>query len=128
VHEFVSDDANSQGDSFHKLYTEFIAKFEAKISQLRLAQILVSIGRKFADPSDTAALLSSAVEKSARLGVEPSLLLRSELGLTNLRRGQADGVKEQLAKDKVSMPLQHQQQQAHMFHSVLTVYLLVSGC
>jgi hypothetical protein len=101
VHNFVSDDANSQGDSFHKLYTEFIAKFEAKISQLRLAQVLVSIGRKFADPSDTAALLSSALEKTARLGVEPSLLLRSELGLTNLRRGQVDGFKEQLAKDKV---------------------------
>ena len=43
----------------------------------------------------------AALEKSARLGAEASLLLRSELGLVNLRRQQLDGIKDQLAKDKV---------------------------
>eukprot|EP00611_Tribonema_gayanum_P024583 TRINITY_DN5464_c0_g1_i2.p1 TRINITY_DN5464_c0_g1~~TRINITY_DN5464_c0_g1_i2.p1 ORF type:complete len:263 (-),score=75.93 TRINITY_DN5464_c0_g1_i2:1693-2481(-) len=103
VYDFVQDDANSQGDSFIRLYTDFIAKFEARINQLKLAQILCAVARKFADPADAAALLSSALEKSARLGPEPSLLLSSELGLTNLRRGMAEGVKEQLAKDKAAL-------------------------
>jgi hypothetical protein len=76
VQEFVSDDSNSQGDSFIRLYTDFISKFEGRINQLKLAQILCAIARKFSDPADAANLLATALEKSrTRLGAEPSLLL-----------------------------------------------------
>lgn len=50
----------------------------------------------------------AALEKSARLGPEAALLLRSELGLVNLKRGVATGIKEQIAADKVQTALTNQ--------------------
>ncbi|CAM9524795.1 unnamed protein product, partial [Laminaria digitata] len=46
LQEFVSDPANAEGgDGLVRLCTEFMAKFEAKIDQLRFVQILCSVGK-----------------------------------------------------------------------------------
>ena len=37
--EFVADDANVRGDNMTTLYDGFVSTFEAKINQLRLAQV-----------------------------------------------------------------------------------------
>lgn len=44
--EFVSDPANAEaGGGLVRLCTEFIAKFEAKMNQLRFVQILCAVGK-----------------------------------------------------------------------------------
>lgn len=46
LQEFVSDPANAAaGDGLVHLCTEFMAKFEAKIDQLRFVQILCTVGK-----------------------------------------------------------------------------------
>ena len=46
LQQFVSDPSNAEGgDGFVRLFTEFVAKFEAKINQLRFVQILCSVGK-----------------------------------------------------------------------------------
>ena len=44
--EFVSDPANAEaGGGLVRLCTEFVAKFEAKLNQLRFVQILCAVGK-----------------------------------------------------------------------------------
>lgn len=45
LQEFVSDPAIAEEGGLVRLCTEFIAKFEAKINQLRLVQILCTVGK-----------------------------------------------------------------------------------
>lgn len=54
-----------KGDECTELYSEFILKFDAKINQLQLVQILCLIGRKQADAAATASLLSSGAYTAA---------------------------------------------------------------
>eukprot|EP00752_Nemacystus_decipiens_P015769 g14079.t1 len=102
--EFVSDPANAEaGGGLVRLCTEFIAKFEAKLNQLRFVQVLCAVGKTCADPLEAMQLFETALEKRERLGAEASLLLESELGLLLLRAGKVAEAKAVVEKGKVAV-------------------------
>ncbi|CAM9433882.1 unnamed protein product [Ascophyllum nodosum] len=101
LQDFVSDPANVQGgDGLVRLCTEFIAKFEAKINQLRFVQILCTVGKTCTDPLEATQLFETALEKRTRLGPEASLMLESELGLIFLRTDRLPEAKAIVEKGK----------------------------
>ncbi|CAN0421325.1 unnamed protein product, partial [Hapterophycus canaliculatus] len=102
--EFVSEPANAEaGGGLVQLCTEFVAKFEGKINQLRFVQILCAVGRTCSDPLVATQLFETALEKRERLGPEASLLLESELGLLLLRGGKLAEAKEVVEKGKAAV-------------------------
>mmetsp|Transcript_12197 Transcript_12197/g.18246 ORF Transcript_12197/g.18246 Transcript_12197/m.18246 type:complete len:388 (+) Transcript_12197:43-1206(+) len=103
IYEFVLSEGNSVNDSFVVLYNNFIVNFESRLNQLKLAQIICQIANTQKDLAESAHLVQSSIEKSARFGPEPSLLLRSELGLINLKRGLFGDLKDQIKADKYAL-------------------------
>jgi hypothetical protein len=69
------------------LYQGFISPVAAKLSQLRLAQIVSIIAYTFEDPSRSVDFLTKILENRTRLGPEASLCLDSDIIVMNLRLG-----------------------------------------
>lgn len=101
LQEFVANSKHAEGGGLVRLCTEFIGKFEAKINQLRLVQILCAVGKTCSDPLEATQLFETALEQRTRLGPEASLMLESELGLLWLRAGKVAEAKAVVESGKI---------------------------
>ena len=75
--EFVEDDGNVRGDNMTVLYDGFVSKFEAKINQLRLAQIAAHVGRRSPEKKAACDFFEVMLKgKTEQLGAEAALYIR----------------------------------------------------
>uniref|UniRef100_A0A7S1UDN1 PCI domain-containing protein n=1 Tax=Phaeomonas parva TaxID=124430 RepID=A0A7S1UDN1_9STRA len=84
VDEFVRDPETTRGENKVQLYEHFICEFEGRMNQLRFAQVLTEICKLQAETSDAVALITTTLEKQARLGQEATIYLECALGLFRL--------------------------------------------
>jgi len=103
--EFLQDKSNHRGDNVRLLYTDFISKFEARLSQVRLAQLVSMIGQSFPDPAAAISLYTTVLANRTRLGDEASICIEMDIVLMNLRLGNTEGAKELLEAAKQKLPL-----------------------
>jgi len=96
LEKLLSNPGNNRGTNFRRMYTEFISKFESRLSQVRLALIISTIGRSFADPSEALELFQNALKSKARLGPEATMCLEMDVVLVLLRSGDIERAKEML--------------------------------
>jgi hypothetical protein len=89
-----------RGDNLIRLFREFVAKFELKLNQLKLAQIASACAKTFGSPEEAAAMYEALLEKRGRLGAEASLYLEMELAGIRLKQARLDDVKKVLATGK----------------------------
>jgi hypothetical protein len=87
-----------------QLYDEFISKFEAKLSQIRLSLIVSTIAYSFEDPVRSLEFLNRVLESRGRLGEEASLCIETDIVVMKLRMGEVDEARNLL--DTVSEKLQ----------------------
>ncbi len=108
--EFVADDANVRGDNVARLFEGFVSSFDAKINQLRLAQIAGHVGRRMGvEPAAAVAFFEKLLaDKRERLGAEAALYLTLKLAELQLALGELETVKKALAdgRDIVDGPKQ----------------------
>jgi len=69
------------------MYKEFISKFEARLSQIKLSQIVSIAGHSIADPDEGVAFFTQVLSSRTRLGTEASLCLDMDMVLMKLRAG-----------------------------------------
>ena len=89
------------------MYTEFISKFEGKLSQIRVALLASMVGRLHAKPEDAISFLQKVLLARNRLGTEAALCLDMDIVVLKLKAGvpmAAKEAKEALAdaKEKTS--------------------------
>lgn len=105
LHEFVWNSSNVRGENLFELYTGFISKFETRLSQVRLAQIVSAIGRSFADPSRSIDFYSGVLSNRTRLGQEASMIVDMDVVLVKLKLNLLDDAKALLESSKEKLPL-----------------------
>ena len=69
------------------MYKEFISKFEARLSQIKLSQIVSIAGHSIADPEEGIVFFTQVLNSRARLGPEASLCLDMDVILMKLKAG-----------------------------------------
>ena len=84
-----------------KLYDEFISKFEARLSPIRLAQVVSVIGHSIHEPEEGVRFFSKVLTSRSRLGIEASLCLDMDVVLMKLKAGLASEAKEMLEEGLV---------------------------
>lgn len=89
------------------MYTEFISKFEGKLSQIRVALLASMVGRLHTKPEDAISFLQKVLLARNRLGTEAALCLDMDIVVLKLKAGvpmAAKEAKEALAdaKEKTS--------------------------
>lgn len=91
--QFLRDDANVAGDNFSQLYENFIVNFDTKLNQLKLAQLIGLVGRKY-PPEQAAEFFDKLIkEKEEKLGLEATLFLKLERASVLLSTRSFDDVK-----------------------------------
>ena len=103
LEKFVNKPGNNRGANFRRLYTEFISKFDSRLSQVRLALIISTIGLSFADSSESLELFQHALKSHTKLGPEATLCLEMDKVLVLLKLGQIDLAKELLEVAKSTL-------------------------
>jgi len=95
---FLSDRSNARGnaDGFLELYEQFLARFESKLNQIRLANLLQLIARSLSDPSQAIDFLQTRLQERTRLGSDASLCLELDTVLLRLQLGLLDEAKNGL--------------------------------
>ena len=93
-----------------QLYTEFIAKFEGKLSQIRVALLASMVARLHVKPEDAIQFLQKILLARIRLGTEAALCLDMDVVILKLKSGVPQGTKEAKealadAKEKTSSML-----------------------
>ena len=83
-----------------KLYTEFIHKFEGRLSQIRVALLASMVGQLYTQPDAAIAFLEKVLLARIRLGTEAALWLDMDIVILKLKSGQQQGAKE--AKEALS--------------------------
>lgn len=104
LESFLQDSTNCRDDNLSRLYSEFISKFEARLSQVRLATIVSTIGQSFTDPAQAIDLYQTVLKSRTRLGAEASLCVEMDIVIAQLRLGQIDGAKDLLDTAKQTLP------------------------
>lgn len=112
---FLVDKKNHRENNIFELYSEFIAKFDTKINQVRLAQILSIIAHSFNDPARALEFLLSvcppiigeegkSTNPRSRMGKEASICIDMDIVLMYLQLGQMSEAKTMLetSKEKLS--------------------------
>jgi len=101
---FLNDNNNKRDDNYMKLYDEFISKFETRLSQTHLAQLLSVIGHTYDDNNQALEFFNRILNARNRLGLEASLCIDMDVVLVKLKLGKTDEVKAMLddAKNKLS--------------------------
>jgi hypothetical protein len=77
-----------------QLYTEFIAKFEGKLSQIRVALLASMVARLHVKPEDAIQFLQKVLLARIRLGTEAALCLDMDVVILKLKSGAPQGAKE----------------------------------
>ena len=83
-----------------QLYTEFIFRFEGKLSQIRVALLASMVGRLYTQHEAAITFLEKVLLARIRLGTEASLVLDMDIVILKLKLGQNKGAKEALADAK----------------------------
>mmetsp|Transcript_31586 Transcript_31586/g.68892 ORF Transcript_31586/g.68892 Transcript_31586/m.68892 type:complete len:381 (+) Transcript_31586:58-1200(+) len=90
LEEFLLDPSHNRDDSFYNLYDSFITTFEARLSQIKLSQIVAMIAYSFEDPVRSTEFLNRVLESRGRLGEEASLCIDTDIVIMKLRVGDLD--------------------------------------
>lgn len=94
--EFVSNPANKRDDNFHSMYERFISKFEGRLSQVRFAQIISSIGHGLGDPAQGMEFFRHILRNRTRLGAEAALCVDMDIAILNIQMGELEEAKSAL--------------------------------
>jgi len=103
LEQFVNDPRNNRGSNFKVLYTDFISKFEARLSHVRLALIVSTIGHSFADPTEALNLFQHILKSQAKLGPEATMCLEMDVVLVSLKLGEVERAKDLLEGAKTAL-------------------------
>jgi 26S proteasome regulatory subunit N9 len=93
---FLKNKNNHRGNNIIELYNNFITKFEARLSQVRLVQLLSMIAHSLKDPLKAIEFINSTCPNDKtreRLGPEASFCLDMDIIIFKLQLGQSDDVK-----------------------------------
>lgn len=83
-----------------QLYENFISKFASRLSQLRLAQLCITIASSLRDPLRAITFLNQLLQQRTRLGADASLCLDIAIISAKLQLGQTDECKVLLSQAK----------------------------
>lgn len=97
---FFNNKANHRGDNLINLYENFISKFASRLSQLRLAQLCITIASSLRDPLRAITFLNQLLQQRGRLGADASLCLDIAIISAKLQLGQTDECKVLLSQAK----------------------------
>ena len=103
LEEFVNVPANNRGTNFRRLYTDFITKFDGRLSPVRLALIISTIGLSLPDPKEALDLFETALKSHAKLNPEATMCLEMDVVLVSLKLGHIERAKELLEGAKSTL-------------------------
>lgn len=104
LEKFVADDSFRRGNNLEELYSEFMTKFENRLSPIKLVQIVGTIGQKFQDAQKAVTFLSSIL-KSPRTKLSPdaTLYLSMDIAISNVELGNKDAALTSLKESWASL-------------------------
>lgn len=105
LQDFVWNSTNVRGENMFELYSGFITKFETRLSPVRLAQIVSSIGHSFSDPTRSIDFYNGVLSNRARLGHEASMIVDMDVVIMKLKLNLLDDAKVLLENSKEKLPL-----------------------
>lgn len=88
---FLDDESTHKDDNYTELYTEFISKFENRLSAIKLAQLVGTIGLKFRNPQKTVDFLTSILNSPrTKLSSDAKLFISLDIAIANVELGNKD--------------------------------------
>ena len=103
LERFVTTPGTNRGTNFRSIYTDFISKFDSRLSQVRLALIISTLGHSFADPAEALALFQHVLKSQGKLGPEATMCLEMDVVLVSLKLGETERAKELLEGAKAAL-------------------------
>ncbi|KAJ1439704.1 26S proteasome subunit like protein [Ochromonadaceae sp. CCMP2298] len=104
LEDFVSEDKNVRGDNVVLLYKNFVAHFEARLNQVKLATLVSLVARTMTD-APAIEFLAKVLESRERLGNEAAMCLDMDTVTLKLRIGDVAGAKEMVDGAKAQLSL-----------------------
>jgi 26S proteasome regulatory subunit N9 len=103
LEEFLKTPKLKQADVV-ELYKEFIVSFEARLSQVRFASIVSTIGRSYGDPAQAVEFYETILKSRQRLGPEAAMCVDMDIAMAKIQMGFHDEVKIILEAAKENLP------------------------
>lgn len=104
LEEFVSDPKNVRDDNFLKLYENFITTCEARLNQVKLANLAYLVAKTLHDPAVALAFYEKVLVARGRLGTEATMCLEMDVVMIKVKCGDVDVAKDMLNTAKKQLP------------------------
>lgn len=95
---------NNRGENFLELYHGFLASFEARLNQVKLAKLVFLIGSSLADANKSLEFYQKVLESRAKLGIEASMCLDLDCTTMLLQLGKTEEANVLLEAAKEQLP------------------------
>lgn len=100
LENFLKDNSNKREDNFYELYTEFISKFENRLSPIRFAYLVGLIGASFEDAAREVPFYSSILTSAkTKLSREAAICVSMDIVAANVRLGKKDAALNMLTEN-----------------------------